>query len=179
MSNDSPVQFKDAQSWRNSAVFATGYVSMSIILTLLGTVIGLITDLKFPKVGLGDIVWKFAIDLFTPFTNILMVIFTPSAWWLGLPLLSFFLPVAADGNARARMPGGVRRAVRSESILAITGIALNTAAALWIVLTSIRPDLSFNEQIYPIASAASSAVAASLAFAVLLVAKRHEKRDKL
>jgi hypothetical protein len=168
-----------AQPWRNSAVFAASYFFFSLFCTVFAVFLGWLIDSNFVAVNIGDIMWKFAIDLLTPFTNVLLVIFVPSAWWLGLTVLTFIFPVAADGYAVA--PGSSREGYKNRlaTVLSGVGMALNLAVIANLIIGTFGPDQPIGGPIYPVLSSLTPAIAASLAFAALLVSTLRRKPDKL
>ena len=178
MSKELTGTSRAAQSWRNSAVFAASYFFFSLFCTVFAVFLGWLLDSNFPSVDVGDILWKFAIDLLAPFTNVLSVIFVPGAWWLGLTVLTFVFPAAADGNAGA--PSSSREGYKNRlaTVLSSVGVALNLAVITNLIRGSFGPDQPIDGPIYPVLSSFTPALAASLVFAVLLVSTLRRKPDK-
>lgn len=179
MYNELSGASRASQSWRYSAVFLASYIAFSFFCAMFATFLGWLFDSNFPSVDLGDVLWKFAIDLLAPFANVLLVIFVPSTWWWGLTVLTFVFPMAADGYSGAPSSSSEGDKTRLITVLSGVGMALNIAVITNLILDYLGPDQPIGGPIYPILSSLTPAAATLLAFAVMFVSTLRRKSDKL
>lgn len=165
--------------WKNSIYFSVAYLACLFSFTLTTIISGEYLDLTFPAVGIGDFVQQFSSQAISPIIGIFIAATSPQFLWIAASAVSFLLPLVADleESARSMTPGKIsRNLARVGSLL---GAFMNLGVAIGIYTITVRPDLNFGSQFRVVAFAVSPSLAASVAFAVLLIATWRRKTDKL